>query len=1016
MEFPISTEIISVSYKRFEMGNFMNLDTLNNINKQAGQAAGISLKPDINAPIMPDAGKASLQNVGNEFAIAHSALADSGAYSKGALYDNEEQASDVAENNSTTQDTCDSANEDAAKARERMTKEDEELLDEVGMSLEKYTAKVLDRVLDSIKEVRQSIELSIEGQIESMQHVARQFEEMGCVKEEDVTALLRASDIPVTQANISMMMKAIQMSSVIPDISDDAKAYMVKNDADLSIEQFYKANFSTKDLSGRSQSFFDGGIGQGQFDQLKDDIQKVVESVGADSSAFSDRAYDEAKWIVDKGLALNAQTLTKLDNINEISNDATMADMVAHVTDVMRDGANPVKTDLTTVMAGMSFTTLQLVKQRADAGEGSDFAQVAKGLEEIRMQMIESLYYEDSVYESGAYETNAGLSVAKESMQVVWRYSDISSINLEGADKVVAGTFGQKTVLSNFADALNRYEESGTQVRADLGDRISKAFAGIESLLKTEGIEVSEANIRATRLLGYAGMEVNETNITSMKQYHTLVESTFDALKPAVVVRMVKQGINPLNMEFEELRKTADEISQELGYSKEEKYSEFLYRLDKNNELTKEERSAYIGIYRLINAVKNTDNAAIAVTAKANRELTMSNLLTAVRTLRGGRLDETVSDEFGAIDVVNVKGTRIDEQIVAAAKDVNTSEVSASYVYENMLVDGTLKKLDSGGIVRAGTENIINLLGETLEDIVFEDSASDDNVKTATYKEIIDGAPVINVPQLTGEAVDLLEGNFLPLTLENISMAADYFEGKITLGNDGKQKQSSGVQILNALKSKGGLERADSVYRQQVEYMKNEASDFIMNCDDSEDAKLMLNRIKAGTFLNRLADNRMYSFPVEDDNGEMMNVNMMFRSAGSDSSVENEGRVDVSVNTQTLGRVKVSATIFVQEISVTVLSDMAKSVDKLKDSDYELRSAVESVIGDLETNSADIKLTINYARMQIDEAFGMTSMASGARIGSGASSKSDYDSNRTDTDKLCRVAGTLVDYLRKVCA
>ena len=61
---------------------------------------------------------------------------------------------------------------------------------------------------------------------------------------------------------------------------------------------------------------------------------------------------------------------------------------------------------------------------------------------------------------------------------------------------------------------------------------------------------------------------------------------------------MIREGVNPLAMPVEELSDYLKE--QETPGEEMDSYSKFLYKLERQNEITQEERSAYIGIYRLV--------------------------------------------------------------------------------------------------------------------------------------------------------------------------------------------------------------------------------------------------------------------------------------------------------------------------------------------------------------------------------------------------------------------------------
>ena len=229
------------------------------------------------------------------------------------------------------------------------------------------------------------------------------------------------------------------------------------------------------------------------------------------------------------------------------------------------------------------------------------------------------------------------------------------------------------------------YEAVGTEVRADLGDNIKKAFRNVDELLRDVGEEINEENRRVVRILGYNRMEVSPENIERVRTVDEKLMSTVEKLKPGAVLNMIRAGHNPLKM-------TLDELSNELSgqdrepSKQEEKYARFLYKLEKNAEITSEERESFIGIYRLFNTLKMTDNAAIGAVLETGAEMTIENLLSAVRSKRAGKkgLDFKVNDEFGGIEQKATLTKSISAQIETAF--IYYSE-KADTVYENLEPD-----------------------------------------------------------------------------------------------------------------------------------------------------------------------------------------------------------------------------------------------------------------------------------------------------------------------------------------
>lgn len=193
--------------------------------------------------------------------------------------------------------------------------------------------------------------------------------------------------------------------------------------------------------------------------------------------------------------------------------------------------------------------------------------------------------------------------------------------------------------------ALSSYESSSTEVRRDLGDSIKKAFAGsVDSLLTSNGMDLTEGNRRAVRILGYNSMEITAESIEEIKYYDAKVTGLIEKMTPPVVMTMIRDGINPLESTIDELDEKVSFILKEQGNTAEQKYSEFLVRMEETNSITQNERNAYIGIYRLLYNVEKNDGAAIGSLLQSGRELTFGNLLTEERTMNLG-VDLTADDD-----------------------------------------------------------------------------------------------------------------------------------------------------------------------------------------------------------------------------------------------------------------------------------------------------------------------------------------------------------------------------------
>lgn len=237
-----------------------------------------------------------------------------------------------------------------------------------------------------------------------------------------------------------------------------------------------------------------------------------------------------------------------------------------------------------------------------------------------------------------------------------------------------------KNIAADYEKAGQSYEALMTSPRADLGDHMKKAFQNVDDLLLENGLEVSDENRKATRILGYNRMEITQENLDAVKEAEALLTKVVQQLTPEKTLHMLRDGINPMEINLDELSNYLDTLQDE-GESLE-KYSKYLYRLEKNKEISQEEKDAYIGVYRLLRQIEKGDDAAIGTLVSKNQEMNFDNLLSAVRTRKKGFIDTKIDDACGLLKEVQNNQKSISDQIMNYYKN------RAGRVLHEMSVEG----------------------------------------------------------------------------------------------------------------------------------------------------------------------------------------------------------------------------------------------------------------------------------------------------------------------------------------
>lgn len=494
---------------------------------------------------------------------------------------------------------------------------------------------------------------------------------------------LQKSDIPVTKDNVAELVSAVMEASGIGELSEDAVKYLVVNEKSPTIENIYKAQYSSAENIRQSQGYYSDGAGNGgryyakkaddiNWNNLEQKIDSVVSQAGLDTDADTKaQAVENAKWLVSNGIELNAKNLTLVTDLKNLTLPMEQGDIADMCVTAMENGKSPVEADMTgeqsvaqqaheimeqtanisdeavhqTVEEGKEITIKNLAEAQrrideqavsnADAEKTSaenksaemteaepdtvdettlKEVQARRQLEEIRLMMTE---------EANRHLLRAGISVdTTELSQLVEALkaaeNNIRSVLFQGEDaaqneqrallyeetisktKELAGMpaavlgkllskIPQSTLLhiheagkelenqlngqngnqnenngsagqnqSQQGKASAAYETLMTEPRKDLGDKISKAFRNIDEILTDLGLETSESNRRAVRILGYNRMDISEENINAVKAADSQVTGVMNRMTPATTLQMIREQKNPLEMTMEELEDYLD--------------------------------------------------------------------------------------------------------------------------------------------------------------------------------------------------------------------------------------------------------------------------------------------------------------------------------------------------------------------------------------------------------------------------------------------------------------------------
>ena len=624
---------------------------------------------------------------------------------------------------------------------------------------------------------------------------------------------------------------------------------------------------------------------------------------------------------------------------------------------------------------------LRMTLEAANRMEKSGFHVETETLDRVvdALKELEDRYYQDYLREADLSATEEAVQILKETTQSVQQLRQApcyilgSTLNQKDSQTIPELVKEGNLLQAQLERAGASYETLMTVPNGEYGDSIKKAFANSEYLLPQLKLENTEENQRAVRILGYNQMEINEQSISRIKEYDLKVSTMINHLHPAVTVRMIKEGVNPLKLTMDELNQMIDRMKEEQGITSEDKYSTYLYQLEKTEGITAEERKAYIGIYRLLYNIEKSDGAALGAVMKANQEVTLDHLLTAVQTGTRGRLDSIINDEFGTLQSLTREKESITEQLSTLREGTaqqggdqteNEEAVQEQIKYLDRILKNLTEEITPGKLAKFSAGDTAEEMDQTVQAMIYTDGDIWGTVKDLPVDRLLSKLQQMNHDQELKLKEKIYQGK-----VEEVRELCKNSESSIRFLNDFKLPGTPvNLMLANHMLSNGESpvkkllkiqnENIDEKSENRLKEL-NDLSDNLIDRHSMEEAyqqletdaktllcqtcsqekidsrklaelKLMGQQI---TFARTLAEKEYYQIPIETDKG-ITNMNLTILRGMNDA-----GRVNVTIRSENLGNIKADLSLKDQTLKGLICSDNRNGLELLKQSTGEIEKA-----------------------------------------------------------------------------
>lgn len=609
-------------------------------------------------------------------------------------------------------------------------------LEDEGVSSKNSDAELVKKSIDHIIEKREFNREMLKKQREDIKEIVEIAKKIAASGSSDVVRRLENSGMAVTKENVELLKEVSLANDVVKEIDDNTIFQMIKKENPETATNIYLANHS-----GVAETFKSDDK---TWETLSLQAETILSNTGITVNPENMKA---AEWLFNHKIEINSVNIAKYLSLNELKENSGTERGITEITENLVKsvsvGNKASDTPIGTANRRQASYIINHIKM-LDAKTSINDITARRTIEELRLKLteeslvkmlnkgikldtsnlqeiVESLKNEEDSYYRELLEKTKPIDTDEEegkasvtgvtenqiellkSTCTIRSYALTLSFDSNYKIGAISETYKETEItLATYHRAGKAYENGATEIRSDLGDNLKKAFTNIDEVLKSNKLELTDLNRKAVKLLAYNNSEVSTGSVTKMKKAITLTESTLKELKPATVAGLIKSGKNPLDMNMKELLEIAKEINGKV-FPEDEKYSHYLYNLEKNGNITQDEREAYIGIYRIITQIEKGDYAAVGAVSLMEQGLNLRNLLSGVRTRKLVGFDQKIDEEFGELVKV-LSEDRIDIQIDSAY-----AKILAGNIKDNLSEEAYQKETEFIKKVQTGeVEKLLN--------------------------------------------------------------------------------------------------------------------------------------------------------------------------------------------------------------------------------------------------------------------------------------------------------------------
>ncbi len=625
-------------------------------------------------------------------------------------------------------------------------------------------------------------------------------------------------------------------------------------------------------------------------------------------------------------LILNNKILT-LNNIRQaVTNNET-----AEITDEVANTSQKTYKDLLVMMQKMTFeTSYKLAKSGIDI----DTQTVTEALNSI--QNIENKTYATALASASVEATEQNINTISSFVNNISLVSLLNkNYNKLDGNVIINNVSRFSNLFNNSQDA---YDVFATKVSNKWNDKVTDYKTQIADILENLGLEATKDNIEASEILIKSKIDITPESILAVKETNLKIDKIMNTMHPKMVADMIKDGVNPLNLNVDEIIDFIDTYENQYGENLSDKIAKNIVNLQKSTDIDSETVSAIKSFYKAMNIILSNNKASIGTSINSEHNLTIKNMLDTAKYFSktkgvSSMVNQSVGDTVSTITQNEKSITNsIDNAITKSSYEKNLIEKLANVSNNDALVN-----------VYENSENfeseLIEVVIEQIEEFNREMSKlSNDQIDVTKYVDKLNRAL-----QSTPFTIELLINNDVDITLDNLATVKELVENPTMLKKRIKSLLEDNEELADTFKEINqddltSLSGTGSIIDIQIGEIEN-------TVPETENAILQKSEILSSLNLISLFNKNeetnysqmVVKLPLSD---EVTTVNMFV--IDDNFETKQTKTICFNLNTEFLGNIEATLNINSNSADITINGDL-NGINYLKENEEEIKELFSSL-------------------------------------------------------------------------